>query len=310
MRDRDFMPNMERGKPATYTGDKKAKMAAKTNKKWVRLATVFAYVLSVSLAAIILAIYYSLIWKPTSNTSSTRREAVVTVSTNTSNITSIVPNSSTQTVTRYAETVQDDSRAAFSNISTSVTLHTDTQAGTLQSVDSSESPMVQSESTLHKTVNAGPTKPTAQSNITRKKLDATEVGRVSSSVTEEDPSNLPTHSNILDQTRDVGEETWWTFDTVSSAGVQTQSPEGSGAESDHKSKVTDSSRTKGLALTKASATPKLENLRMEPTSDITVRPLTGRPMHSDLDLTEGSSYESEDLDIMDKGDTSLRTTQL
>lgn len=66
MRERDFMPNMERGKPATYTGDKKAKMAAKTNKKWVRLATVIAYVLSVSLAAIILAIYYSLIWKPTS----------------------------------------------------------------------------------------------------------------------------------------------------------------------------------------------------------------------------------------------------
>lgn len=66
MRERDFMPNMERGKPATYTGDKKAKMAAKTNKKWVRLATVFAYVLSVSLAAIILAVYYSLIWKPTS----------------------------------------------------------------------------------------------------------------------------------------------------------------------------------------------------------------------------------------------------
>lgn len=70
MRERDFMPNMERSKPATYTGDKKAKMAAKTNKKWVRLATVFAYVLSVSLAAIILAIYYSLIWKPTSASSS------------------------------------------------------------------------------------------------------------------------------------------------------------------------------------------------------------------------------------------------
>ncbi|XP_067274688.1 putative transmembrane protein INAFM2 [Pseudorasbora parva] len=69
MRERDFMPNMERGKPATYTGDKKAKMAAKTNKKWVRLATVFAYVLSVSLAAIILAIYYSLIWKPTASVS-------------------------------------------------------------------------------------------------------------------------------------------------------------------------------------------------------------------------------------------------
>ena len=39
-------------------------MAAKTNKKWVRLATVLAYVLSVSLAAIVLAIYYSLMWNP------------------------------------------------------------------------------------------------------------------------------------------------------------------------------------------------------------------------------------------------------
>lgn len=86
MRERDFMPNMERGKPATYTGDKKAKMAAKTNKKWVRLATVFAYVLSVSLAAIILAIYYSLIWKPTSASSSAGKPGtpeVVTASPNT-----------------------------------------------------------------------------------------------------------------------------------------------------------------------------------------------------------------------------------
>lgn len=63
MKERDSAP-AERGKPATYTGDKKAKMAAKTNKKWVRLATVFAYVLSVSLAAIVLAVYYSLIWQP------------------------------------------------------------------------------------------------------------------------------------------------------------------------------------------------------------------------------------------------------
>lgn len=84
------MPNMERGKPATYTGDKKAKMAAKTNKKWVRLATVFAYVLSVSLAAVILAIYYSLIWKPTSASVSGRSDVLVTAAMmpiNTSNIT-------------------------------------------------------------------------------------------------------------------------------------------------------------------------------------------------------------------------------
>ncbi|XP_017547977.1 uncharacterized protein zgc:153157 [Pygocentrus nattereri] len=90
MRARDFMPNMERGKPATYTGDKKAKMAAKTNKKWVRLATVFAYVLSVSLAAIILAVYYSLIWKPTSASPSSRRPDITATVSTTSMISSAI----------------------------------------------------------------------------------------------------------------------------------------------------------------------------------------------------------------------------
>ncbi|XP_030575062.1 uncharacterized protein LOC115772810 [Archocentrus centrarchus] len=102
MRERDFMPNMERGKPATYTGDKKAKMAAKTNKKWVRLATVFAYVLSVSLAAIILAIYYSLIWKPTSASSSAGKSGeevtpTANISTNISTSNNITEWNSTQT---------------------------------------------------------------------------------------------------------------------------------------------------------------------------------------------------------------------
>lgn len=55
----------DRGRPVTYTGEKKAKLAASANKKWVRLGTVVVYVLSVSLAAAVLAIYYSLIWKPT-----------------------------------------------------------------------------------------------------------------------------------------------------------------------------------------------------------------------------------------------------
>lgn len=104
MRERDFMPNMERGKPATYTGDKKAKMAAKTNKKWVRLATVFAYVLSVSLAAIILAIYYSLIWKPTSASSPAGKLGVpdevtasANISTNSSTSINVLDTNSTQT---------------------------------------------------------------------------------------------------------------------------------------------------------------------------------------------------------------------
>lgn len=97
------MPNMERGKPATYTGDKKAKMAAKTNKKWVRLATVFAYVLSVSLAAIILAIYYSLIWKPTMSSSLGKPGVpeevtpIANISTNFSTSTNVSDWNSTQT---------------------------------------------------------------------------------------------------------------------------------------------------------------------------------------------------------------------
>ncbi|KAJ3613876.1 hypothetical protein NHX12_020120 [Muraenolepis orangiensis] len=120
MRERDFMPNMERGKPATYTGDKKAKMAAKTNKKWVRLATVFAYVLSVSLAAIILAIYYSLIWKPTSASSSGGKpgtpEVTTTVATSTANISTNISTSnnateanSTQTELSYVNDTQQRS---------------------------------------------------------------------------------------------------------------------------------------------------------------------------------------------------------
>lgn len=56
----------ERGKTATYTGDRKARLVAKTNKKWVRLVTVLVYILSVSLASVVLVLYYSLIWTPAS----------------------------------------------------------------------------------------------------------------------------------------------------------------------------------------------------------------------------------------------------
>lgn len=90
MKDKDFIANVERGKPATYTGDKKAKMAAKTNKKWVRLATVFAYVLSVSLAAIILAVYYSLIWKPVRSSSEVGHNHEEPVTFASSNVTSVL----------------------------------------------------------------------------------------------------------------------------------------------------------------------------------------------------------------------------
>ncbi|XP_048378405.1 uncharacterized protein LOC125447759 [Stegostoma tigrinum] len=48
----------------SFTGDKKAKITAKTQKTWMRLATVFAYLLCVSLTAVVLVIYYTLIWEP------------------------------------------------------------------------------------------------------------------------------------------------------------------------------------------------------------------------------------------------------
>lgn len=147
MRERDFMPNMERGKPATYTGDKKAKMAAKTNKKWVRLATVFAYVLSVSLAAIILAIYYSLIWKPTSASSSAGKPGVpeevtptANISTNISTSTNATEWNSTQTgllslnqtrqgTTPYSQAFQWDDRAESVAVSGADIAHSQQEDG-------------------------------------------------------------------------------------------------------------------------------------------------------------------------------------
>ncbi|VDM00427.1 unnamed protein product [Schistocephalus solidus] len=50
----------------------------KNNKKWVRLATVFVYVISVSLAAIVLAIYYSFFWKPRISSNQTMKISTCT----------------------------------------------------------------------------------------------------------------------------------------------------------------------------------------------------------------------------------------
>lgn len=55
----------------SYVGDKKAKMSGKNKQQWVRLATVVAYFLCVSLAAVILVIYYGLIWQPSTISNST-----------------------------------------------------------------------------------------------------------------------------------------------------------------------------------------------------------------------------------------------
>ena len=51
--------------PSSTDKNKQTKTTtSNANKKWIRLATVVTYVIAVSLAAIILAIYYSVFWDP------------------------------------------------------------------------------------------------------------------------------------------------------------------------------------------------------------------------------------------------------
>ncbi|XP_074662390.1 putative transmembrane protein INAFM2 [Tubulanus polymorphus] len=64
MRDENSTPHFKPPKAFADDKPKLQKNKGNSNKKWVRLATVFAYVLSVSLAATVLAIYYSLFWNP------------------------------------------------------------------------------------------------------------------------------------------------------------------------------------------------------------------------------------------------------
>ncbi|XP_029427505.1 putative transmembrane protein INAFM1 [Rhinatrema bivittatum] len=57
----------------SYAGDKKPKAAGRSKQQqWVRVATVFAYFLCVSLAAVILVIYYGVIWEPSASGNSTK----------------------------------------------------------------------------------------------------------------------------------------------------------------------------------------------------------------------------------------------
>lgn len=82
-------------KGPTYTADKtpKAKMGSKTNKKCIRLATVVAYIICVSLAAIILAIYYSLIWRPDIKSATGSPTGATTQMTGTASPVTITPSS-------------------------------------------------------------------------------------------------------------------------------------------------------------------------------------------------------------------------
>lgn len=50
--------------PAAFNQSTKTKLLSKSSKKWVRMLTVVVYVTSVSIAAVFLALYYSLLWRP------------------------------------------------------------------------------------------------------------------------------------------------------------------------------------------------------------------------------------------------------
>ncbi|GMR56951.1 hypothetical protein PMAYCL1PPCAC_27146, partial [Pristionchus mayeri] len=56
--------NRSRTKQPVYTSDKRARLTQRDNKKWLRLLTVFGYVVFVSAPAISLSVYYTCVWDP------------------------------------------------------------------------------------------------------------------------------------------------------------------------------------------------------------------------------------------------------
>lgn len=237
---------MQRGKPATYTGDKKAKLLARTKKKWVRLATVVAYVLSVSLAAVILAVYYSLIWKPTAGTGpgqSQTRTLLGEPGPTRTNSTLLTPNTTDGNLKSDADEVTRGSTNTVKSLSP-----VNTNATINQSIDTNTTNIDTDTNTRHLEVPAGEA-PVSGSRQTEQQIGLlVEVSPVNSpdsatepseppqagqgapeagpstaeppAVTAEDPSNLPTHRAAAG--RDP-EPAWWVHtspDTGSGEGAE------------------------------------------------------------------------------------------
>ncbi|XP_044024160.1 uncharacterized protein LOC122862673 [Siniperca chuatsi] len=191
----------ERGKPATYTGDKKAKLVAKANKKWVRLATVVVYVLSVSVAAVILAVYYSLIWKPTAGpgltgtgTGTSRTERNITG-----------PSS-------HSNNHETKCNATMSSININID-HTDTQS--TGSGEASPGDTGRHTALAAPVPSTGPAEPAkAGQGFTSPALTTAEP----LAATAEDPSNLPTHRAAAG--RDPAAGVGWTETDSSGSGME------------------------------------------------------------------------------------------
>uniref|UniRef100_UPI003AAA809E uncharacterized protein n=1 Tax=Centroberyx gerrardi TaxID=166262 RepID=UPI003AAA809E len=207
---------MERGKPATYTGDQKAKLLAKTNKKWVRLATVTAYVLSVSLAAVILAVYYSLIWKPTAGPGHSRgrsRPGTPGRSTGTDDNTEI--RSDTNTIINTDINTNTDTNINSNTNTTDTDTNSNTNGESVSIyVTPGEAPVRQTGGFGQVSAPTGPAEPRqAGQGFTEPGLNT----EPPPAVTAEDPANLPTHRQ-----QEAG---WW-----SSSSPEPEPGSGSGTE--------------------------------------------------------------------------------
>ncbi|XP_070782077.1 uncharacterized protein [Enoplosus armatus] len=207
----------ERGKPATYTGEKKAKLVAKANKKWVRLATVVVYVLSVSLAAVILAVYYSVIWKPTATPGLTRtgtetEEPGAATSRTKMNMTDSKPGSSPQSKTQC----DPDRPEVSDNSSVNINIYKDTKTNktigtnshSTGSVEASPGDTGSQSAHVPPVLSTGPPEPP----------QAGQGFTSPAPTTAEDPSNLPTHraAGGRDPAADVG----WTESDSSGSGME------------------------------------------------------------------------------------------
>lgn len=191
---------------------------ANANKKWVRLSTVVLYVLCVSLAAVVLAVYYSLIWKPTTGPGLTRtgtgrpettisRTAADNADTrpgsthrknllkgNSSKTSKSDDVSGDQSVTNRINTDSDHVKSGSIN-SRSTSTASDSNSN-LQSTDSLEvpprdTPVLRGRLTHTQTVNLAQVPPvhaTGQS-VTSPAVTTAEPP----AVTAENPANLPTH---------------------------------------------------------------------------------------------------------------------
>ncbi|MEQ2266751.1 hypothetical protein XENORESO_017597 [Xenotaenia resolanae] len=170
-----------RRKPAIYAGEKKAQLQARANKKWVRLATVVGYVLVVSLAAVLLAVYYGFLWKPTSSPGPAP----------TSNWTT---NGTRELKSGAARKSQNEKKCGVNNCNNNCFSDNDKSVNeefinfTERKQETNKSDRTSSTS-VHLVSTGTSEPPQAAHSVTSPALSIAEAA----AVTAEDPSNLPTH---------------------------------------------------------------------------------------------------------------------